>query len=96
MEAAWMFCIDAFVWSSGPRVPAGEPAIPHAKTGITVQEQQASLPWRLQDKSSSFQLTLSTRQAEEGIVLECAREKNKIKGDFGRKLLGVHRHVTCQ
>lgn len=64
------------------RVPAREPAIPRAKTGITIQEQQASLPRRLQDKSSSFQLTLSTSQAAEGIVLECAREKNKIKGVF--------------
>lgn len=62
--------------------PGGEPAIPPAKVGINIQEQQAPLPRRLQHKSGSFQLTLSPHQPEEGIMLEFARGKNKIRRDF--------------
>lgn len=84
MEAACMFllrCLCAELRAAlAAGAPVGEPAISRAKTGITVQEQQAPLPPRLQDKSSSFQLTLSPQQTEEGIMLEFSREKMKSEG----------------
>lgn len=70
---------------AGAVLAAGVPAAhhdPRAKTGITVQESNKHGFLRLLHKSSSFQLTLSTRQAAEGIIPEFAGEKSKIRGDF--------------
>lgn len=45
-------------------------------------EQQARLPPRLQHKSSSFQLTLSTSQAAQGMMPEFAKGKKKNQRGF--------------
>lgn len=80
--AAWMFGRGAFVrrWQ---RVCLRLAAVPVQRGDYRAGEQQARLPPRSQHKSSSFQLTLSARQAARGIMPEFARgKKNEIRGDF--------------
>lgn len=83
--AAWLFGRAAFVRSwgrAGSECACGSPRSPCKDGDYRAGEQQARLPPRLQHKSSSFQLTLSTRQAAQGIMLEFARGEKKIRGRF--------------
>lgn len=84
--AAWMVGRAAFVRSwgcAGSGCACGSPPSPCKNGDYRAGEQQARLPPRLLHKSSSFQLTLSARQAAQGIMPEFARgEKKQIQRGF--------------
>lgn len=88
MGAAWMCGRGAFVWSwgcAGSGCACGSPRSPCKDGDYRAGEQQARLPPGAQHKSSGFQLTLSARQAAQGIMSECARGKKKKKKERNQR-----------
>lgn len=82
--AAWMVGRAAFVRSwgcAGSGCACGSPPSPCKNGDYRAGEQQARLPPRLLHKSSSFQLTLSARQAAQGIMPEFARGEKKANSE---------------
>lgn len=78
--AAWMFGRGAFVWSwgcAGSGCACGSPRSPCKDGDYRAGEQQARLPPGSQHKSSGLQLTLSARQAAQGIMPEFTRGEKK-------------------